>query len=102
MQDSPDSSPEATPEPEELAGRVIEFVRVGDTVRCPPTSSSASVRRLLANLEEAGFGGAPRYLGTEPGGSMVLSWVEGWVPVDAECWRLGVGELASVGELLGS
>ncbi len=33
---------------------------------------------------------------------MVLSWVEGWVPADAECWRLGTGELASVGELLGS
>ena len=33
---------------------------------------------------------------------MVLSCVEGWVPADAECWRLDAGELASVGELLGS
>ena len=27
---------------------------------------------------------------------MVLSWVEGWVPADAECWRLDPGELNSV------
>ncbi len=60
------------------------------------------MQQLLVHLEEAGFGGAPRYLGTEPDGSMVLSWVEGWVPADAECWRLDPSELASVGELLGS
>lgn len=59
-------------------------------------------RALPIHLEKAGFDGAPRYLGTEPDGWMVLSWVEGWVPADAECWRLGAGELASVGELLGS
>ncbi|WP_419911591.1 phosphotransferase [Candidatus Poriferisodalis sp.] len=102
MQDSPGTSPDAPPEPEALAGRVTEFVRVGDTVRRPASESSASVQQLLVHLEEAGFGGAPRYLGTESDGSMVLSWVEGWVPADAECWRLGTGELASVGELLGS
>ncbi len=33
---------------------------------------------------------------------MVLGWVEGWVPADTECWRLGRSELASVGELLRS
>ena len=60
------------------------------------------MRQLLVLLEEAGFGGAPRYLGTEPDGSIVLSWVEGRVSADAECWRLGTGELASVGELLRS
>ena len=88
MQDNPGSSPGSTPKPEALAGRVPEFVRVGDTVRRPATGSSAPVRGLLVHLEEAGFGGAPRYLGTEPDGSMVLSWVEGWVPADAECWRV--------------
>ena len=79
-----------------------EFVRTGDTVRRPATELSASVQLLLIHFEEAGCGGAPRFLGTEPDGSTVLSWVEGWVPADAECWRLGAGELASVGELLGS
>ncbi len=85
-----------------MAGRVTEFVRVGDTVRRPATESSASVRQLLVNLERAGFDGAPRFLGAEPDGSIVLSWIEGWVPSDAECWRLGPAELASVGQLLRS
>ena len=97
----PDSSA-PIPEPVALAGRVTEFVRIGDTVRRPPTGSSASVRQLLTHLEHAGFDGAPRFLGTETDGSMVLSWIEGWVPADAECWQLGPGELASVGELLRS
>lgn len=52
--------------------------------------------------DKSRLGGAPRYLGTEPDRLVVLSWVEGWVPADADCWRLGTGELASVGELLGS
>ena len=91
-----------TSEPEPKAGRVTEFVKIGDTVRRPPTGSSASVRQLLTHLEEAGFDGAPRFLDTEPDGSMVLSWIEGWVPADVECWRLGRSELASVGELLRS
>ena len=71
-------------------------------MRRPATESSASVQQLLAHLEHASFDGAPRFLGAEPDGSMVLSWVGGWVPSDAECWRLGLGELASVGELLRS
>ncbi|WP_419911581.1 phosphotransferase family protein [Candidatus Poriferisodalis sp.] len=75
MQDSPTRATT----PEALAGRVTEFIRFGNTVRRPATASSASVRQLLVDLEEAGFGGAPRYLGTEPDGWMVLSWVKGWV-----------------------
>ena len=85
-----------------MAGRVTEFVRVGDTVRRPATESSASVRQLLVHLERAGFDGAPRFLDAESDGLIVLSWIEGWVPTDAECWRLGPAELASVGELLRS
>ena len=85
-----------------MAGRVTEFVRVGDTVRRPATESSASVRQLLVHLERAGFDGAPRFLGAELDGSIVLSWIEGWVPTDTECWRLGPAELASVGQLLRS
>ncbi|MXV88213.1 MAG: phosphotransferase [Acidimicrobiales bacterium] len=94
--------PVSTPEPERLAGRVTEFVRIGDTVRRPATESSASVQQLLIHLEQAGFDGAPRFLGTEPDGSIVLSWIDGWVPADTECWRLDHKELASVGELLRS
>lgn len=65
------NSPKSSAEPEVLAGRVTEFVRVGDTVRRPPTESSASVQQLLTHLENAGFDGASRFFGTEPDGSMV-------------------------------
>ena len=85
-----------------MIGRVTEFVKIGDTVRRPASDSSASVRQLLTHLEHAGFDGAPRFLGAEPDGSIMLSWIEGWVPTDTECWRLGCSELASVGELLRS
>ena len=96
MQDRPGTSSGTTPEPETLAGRVTEFVRVGDTVRLPAAGSSASVRQLLIHLEETGLDGAPRFLGTEPEGSMALIWVEGWMAADARHWRLGLGESACV------
>ncbi|WP_420622646.1 hypothetical protein [Candidatus Poriferisodalis sp.] len=79
-------SPDATPEPEAIAGRVTEFVKVGDTVRRPATESSASVQQLLTHLEHAGFAGAPRFIAAESDGSIVLSWIEGWVPTDADPW----------------
>lgn len=72
----PPTVPESDPELEVVAGRVTEFVRVGDTVRRPATGSSASVRQLLVHFEEAGYDGAPRYLGSEPDGSMVLTWTD--------------------------
>lgn len=96
MQDRHGTSSGTTPEPETLAGRVTEFVRVGDTVWLPAAGSSASVRQLLIHLEETGFDGAPRFLGTEPEGSMALIWAEGWVPADARCQRLGLGEAPRV------
>ena len=38
-------------------------VRIGDTVRRP--GMRAGVRELLLHLEQVGFAGAPRYLGTD-------------------------------------
>jgi len=96
VQEGPD-----VPESEAHASSVTEFVKIGDTVRRPPTDSSESVRQLLVHLAHACFDGAPRFLGAEPNGSMVLSWIEGWVPADSECWRLGRSELASVGSCWG-
>ena len=87
-------------EGEALAGRVTEFTRVGDTVRRPATANTASMRQLLLHLELAGFDGAPRVLGSEPGGGVVLTWIDGWVPTDFEGWRLDPRALESVGELL--
>ena len=87
-------------EGEALAGRVTEFVRVGDTVHRPVTANSESMRRLLLHLESSGFDGAPRAVGSAPDGGVVLSWIDGWVPADSEGWKLDLRSLESVGELL--
>ena len=87
-------------EKEELAGRVTEFLRIGDTVRRPATESTESMRRLLIHLERSGFEGAPRVVRSESDGSIVLTWVHGWVPTDTEGWRLDLDAVASVGEML--
>ena len=87
-------------EQEALAGRVTEIARVGDTVRRPVTANAASMCELLMHLERSGFTGAPRVVGSGPGGDVVLTWIDGWVPTDLGGWRLDAGALESVGELL--
>ncbi len=87
-------------EGEAIAGKVTEFVRVGGEVLRPVTASTESMRQLLAHLEECGFQGAPRVVGSEPDGAVRLTWIEGWVPDEAEGWKLGSEELESVGKLL--
>ena len=56
-------------------------VRVGDTVRRPVKKSAPAVRALLLHLEEVGFDGAPRYLGTDEKGRDVLTYIEGEAPL---------------------
>lgn len=69
---------------EEPGGRRV--VRSGDVVIRPCYPSSPSVHRLLRHLEETGFTGAPRFLGTD-GSSERLSYIagrsgpDGWAPV---------------------
>lgn len=87
-------------EGEAVAGRVTEFVRVGDEVVRPATGNSASMMQLLAHLERCGFEGAPRVVGSQPDGAVRLTWTEGWVPDEAEAWKLDEGALESVGGLL--
>lgn len=87
-------------EGEVLAGRVTEFVRVGDTVLRPASANTESTRQLLLHLEESGFTGAPRVVGSQPDGGIALTWIDGWVPPDLEGWKLDAGALESVGELL--
>ena len=83
-----------------VAGRVTEFVRVGDEVLRPATASTESMKQLLVHLEDCGFEGAPRVVGSEPDGAVRLTWIEGWVPGEAEGWKLDVEALESVGKLL--
>ena len=82
-----------------VAGRVTEFVRVGDEVLSPATANSESMKQLLAHLEKYDFQGAPRVVGSEPYGAVRLTWVEGWVPNEGEGWKLDAESLESVGSL---
>jgi len=64
-------------------GRVTHgIVRVGDTVRRPPTANSEFVLLLLQHLAAKGFNGAPAALGTDEAGRDVLTFIDGDVPPD--------------------
>lgn len=66
-----------------VGGRVTPgVVRIGSTVRRPPTANSDFVRQLLAHLAARGFDGAPRWLGIDTCGRDMFSYVEGDVPAD--------------------
>jgi len=59
-------------------GAVTEgVVRVGDTVRRPPSKAGQLLREVLLHLERAGFDAAPRWLGVDEQGREILSWIEG-------------------------
>ena len=59
-------------------GAVTEgVVRVGDTVRRPPSHATQMVRDVLSHLERVGFDAAPRWLGLDDQGRDILSWIEG-------------------------
>ena len=64
-------------------GRVTHrVVRVGDTVRRPPTANSDFVHRLLRHLASRGFAGSPASLGTDEQGRDVFGYIEGEAPAD--------------------
>ena len=71
---------EAAPQEPLAGGYVSAVVRVADTVRRNPGPNADFVRRLLGLFEQAGFDGAPRYLGTDAQGREILSFVDGHVP----------------------
>lgn len=74
-------------------------VRIGDTVRRP--GMRAGARELLLHLEQVGFAGAPRYLGTDDQDRHVVSWVDGDVPVPPyPDWAMTERALISFGGLI--
>lgn len=78
------------PEPEiALDGGNVNtgVVRVGDTVRRRMSPSSPTVHRLLLHLEEKGFEGSPRFLGTDDEKREILSYFSGDVGVRPCIWR---------------
>jgi Ser/Thr protein kinase RdoA (MazF antagonist) len=52
-------------------------VRIGDTVHRPAGPGVELMREVLEHLERAGFDAAPRWLGVDDEGRVVLSWIEG-------------------------
>jgi hypothetical protein len=79
----------------------VGVVRIGDTVRRPHQESSPRVAAYLRHLESVGFDGAPRYLGQDPQGRDVLTYLDGDVPGDpVEPWATADGVLAGVARLL--
>jgi len=98
------SGDSSEPEIPLLGGDVTEgVVRVWSTVRRPMGRNAAFVHALLRHLEAVGFQGAPRYLGVDPAGREVLTFVEGEVAGRPHpAWIADEGRLASVGSLLRS
>lgn len=83
-----------------LAGGNVSasVVRVGSTVRKPASAATGAVEALLAHLEAAGFGGAPRALGRDGRDRLTLEYVPGTM-ADAMP-PMTLPELARVGRLI--
>lgn len=60
-----------------LGGSHGPVVRIGDTVRRQPRSSTRTVHALLRHLDQVGFDGAPRALGFDERGREMLTFVPG-------------------------
>ncbi|MFI6130821.1 aminoglycoside phosphotransferase family protein [Micromonospora sp. NPDC051141] len=80
-----------------LSGAINSVVRTGDRVRRP--SSGPAVHAYLNHLEERGFGGAPRFLGTD-GEHEVLSFMAGTVFADTHLADMPDAALPGVAHLL--
>jgi aminoglycoside phosphotransferase (APT) family kinase protein len=75
-------------------------VRVGDTVRRPPTYATQLMRDVLLHLEAVGFDAAPRWLGFDEQGRDVLSFLEGHTFSDCRQIVWSDEQLAAAGALL--
>ena len=68
----------------QLAGGLVSaVVRVGDTVRRPPSANPGFVHALLDHFGRHGWTGAPRFLGMDPEGREILSFLDGHVAWEA-------------------
>ncbi|WP_147285981.1 hypothetical protein [Streptomyces corynorhini] len=60
-------------------GFINHVVRVGATVRRPPSASSRFIGDLLKMLEANGWPGAPSYYGIDEEGREILAYLDGHV-----------------------
>ncbi len=83
-------------------GAVSGVVRIGDTVHRRPGPRAGFVHELLGFFQRAGWPGAPRFLGFDPRGREVLSFMEGHVAwrADARARVIGEASVARVAELV--
>lgn len=73
----------------------VGVVQIDDTVHRPLAANADYVRLILRQLESVGFAGAPRYLGVDPVGREILSFVPGDVPVVLGDFDDGILEAAA-------
>lgn len=83
-----------------LAADTSDVTRRGDVVIRTTGSWSAAVHVLLQNFENAGFEGAPRFLGIDDAGREILTYVEGDVFRHATPEIMTEAALAELGRLL--
>ncbi len=78
-----------------------QVFRVGDTVRRPQRTTSPAAHALLRHLADVGFDGVPRFLGVDPLGREVLTYIPGKaVTPPYPSWALTDQALVSVVRLL--
>jgi hypothetical protein len=83
-------------------GFVTDVVRIGDTVRRRPAERHAFVHALLVQLREAGWDGAPEFLGFDGQGREILGYIDGhvaWEPTQPAAVT-SVPSLTRAGELI--
>ena len=89
---------------EQLAGGFIHpglVVRVGDTVRRPPSIHRDAINPLLEHVSGTGLLEVPVPLGLDPAGREMYSYIEGDVPIPPyPAWATTDEALRSVAELL--
>jgi hypothetical protein len=81
-----------------LSGGLVTFVvRVGETVRRATGPWSPAVHALLRHLDDNGFDGASRFVGTDHRGREILTFNNGTVPSRADPRICTESALADVG-----
>lgn len=83
-----------------LEGAVSTVIRTGEIVRRSTGPWSPAVHALLRHLEDAGFDGAPRFLGVDDQGREMLSFIAGDVVANARPEVMTEKALAELGRLL--
>ncbi|HEY0388704.1 MAG TPA: phosphotransferase [Gaiellales bacterium] len=75
-------------------------VRVGDTVRRPTGDHSPFVHEMLLQLHAHGVAACPQFLGVDPRGREILTYLPGWVPPNLEHRRWDDGQIVAAARIV--